>query len=298
MTAESGKADRLTAVARMYYERNMTQNEIAREINVSRPMVSKLLAQAREVGIVTIIIDDSADECPRLAKRIQHSMDLKKVVVVPESEDDAEETENRLAVSAFEQIKSMSEHGGRLGLGWGKFIRRICRLDTAPIFTGINKVAPLMGGFNSPLAFEHCNGLAFDLAEMIGAEAEPVYIPAVLTGGEEKAAAMRLPAYSEAQSRWDDLDAAVLEIFPPEDSGGPVGSVLGYGFDFEGGLSQREDSCFGAGIEQIKKAGNRLAVASAETIPEVILSALKTGLFTHAVITDRSAESILMALDR
>ena len=39
-------------VARLYYEKDRTQNEIAEIYGISRPMVSKLLKEAKEEGIV------------------------------------------------------------------------------------------------------------------------------------------------------------------------------------------------------------------------------------------------------
>lgn len=43
-------------VARLYYEKDRTQNEIAEIYGISRPMVSKLLKEAKEEGIVKITI--------------------------------------------------------------------------------------------------------------------------------------------------------------------------------------------------------------------------------------------------
>ena len=43
-------------VARLYYEKDRTQNEIAEIYRISRPMVSKLLKEAKEEGIVKITI--------------------------------------------------------------------------------------------------------------------------------------------------------------------------------------------------------------------------------------------------
>ena len=37
----------LINVAKMYYEENLTQNEIAQRLGVSRPLVSKMLTKAR-----------------------------------------------------------------------------------------------------------------------------------------------------------------------------------------------------------------------------------------------------------
>ena len=44
-------------IADLYYNSNLTQSEIAHRYNISRPKVSRLLADARENGIVKIFID-------------------------------------------------------------------------------------------------------------------------------------------------------------------------------------------------------------------------------------------------
>lgn len=46
------KTELLVKVARMYYEDSMSQEEIASEIACSRPYVSRLLTDAKEMGIV------------------------------------------------------------------------------------------------------------------------------------------------------------------------------------------------------------------------------------------------------
>lgn len=51
------KIERMVNVARLYYEQNKTQNEIAKELGISRPLVSILLTEARTCGIVTISIN-------------------------------------------------------------------------------------------------------------------------------------------------------------------------------------------------------------------------------------------------
>ena len=48
--------DLLAEVARLYYEKNMTQSEISRHIHTSRSTVSRLLQDARDRSVVEIII--------------------------------------------------------------------------------------------------------------------------------------------------------------------------------------------------------------------------------------------------
>ena len=64
------KIERMVNVARLYYEQNMTQNEIAKELGISRPLVSILLTEARACGIVTITINRVEDLCAPTAERL------------------------------------------------------------------------------------------------------------------------------------------------------------------------------------------------------------------------------------
>ena len=52
------KQRRLAHVARRYYLEDQKQSDMARELGISRPMVSRLLAEARELGVVEIRIHD------------------------------------------------------------------------------------------------------------------------------------------------------------------------------------------------------------------------------------------------
>ena len=69
ITAEK-KIERMVNVARLYYEQNMTQNEIAKELGISRPLVSILLTEARACGIVTITINQVEDLCALAGDRL------------------------------------------------------------------------------------------------------------------------------------------------------------------------------------------------------------------------------------
>ena len=57
------KIERMVNVARLYYEENMTKNEIAKKLGISRPLVSILLTEARACGVVTITINQAEGLC-------------------------------------------------------------------------------------------------------------------------------------------------------------------------------------------------------------------------------------------
>ncbi|MGL5777027.1 sigma factor-like helix-turn-helix DNA-binding protein, partial [Cetobacterium sp.] len=58
MSTENEKIQRLISIAKLYYLENMTQSEIAKIVGVSRPLISKFLTEARELGLVKIEIND------------------------------------------------------------------------------------------------------------------------------------------------------------------------------------------------------------------------------------------------
>lgn len=47
----------LVQASRLYYEQNMTQAEIGRRLNTSRSTVSRLLQEARDTGVVRVVIN-------------------------------------------------------------------------------------------------------------------------------------------------------------------------------------------------------------------------------------------------
>ncbi|MEG1774677.1 MAG: sigma factor-like helix-turn-helix DNA-binding protein, partial [Oscillospiraceae bacterium] len=58
MNISRDKLQKLTDIARLYYEQDKTQSEIAALYHVSRPLVSRMLREAKECGIVDIRIND------------------------------------------------------------------------------------------------------------------------------------------------------------------------------------------------------------------------------------------------
>ncbi|MDG3043842.1 helix-turn-helix domain-containing protein [Bacillus sp. B6(2022)] len=71
----------LIKVAHMYYEEGATQSKIAEAVGVSRSLISKYLAKAREAGIVEIIIHDEVNQqYGSLERKIERKYGLREVV--------------------------------------------------------------------------------------------------------------------------------------------------------------------------------------------------------------------------
>ncbi len=69
----------IVKIAQLYYEQDMTQAQIARELGIYRTTISRLLKRGRDQGIVTIAINYDYNENLWLKQ-----FGLKDVVVVQE----------------------------------------------------------------------------------------------------------------------------------------------------------------------------------------------------------------------
>ena len=71
MKQSQEKYKRMAYVARRYYLEDQKQSDIARELGISRPMVSRILTQARELGVVEITIHDGESRTNSLLERLR-----------------------------------------------------------------------------------------------------------------------------------------------------------------------------------------------------------------------------------
>lgn len=69
--------------AKLYYLSDKSQSEVAKELGVSRPTVSKLLATAREKGFVRITIADPRESGSTVGAQLMEAFGLSAVQVAP-----------------------------------------------------------------------------------------------------------------------------------------------------------------------------------------------------------------------
>ena len=78
--------DRLRLIARLYYLDGLGQNEVAKFAKVSQAKVSRLLALARERGIVRITVADYEPRRRELEERLRARFGLASAVVIKSSD--------------------------------------------------------------------------------------------------------------------------------------------------------------------------------------------------------------------
>lgn len=122
---EYSKTGLLVKTAKLYFDLGMSQAEIAQELDISRSYVSRLLTEAKEQGIVTIVVRDPEESESALEKTIRHHYGLRKVIV---SEAGLEGNGvYEVAKSAAKWLNSTVKNGDVIGFGWGRTMYLLSR---------------------------------------------------------------------------------------------------------------------------------------------------------------------------
>ena len=163
----------LVTAAIMYYQAHRSQEQIARHLGVSRPTVSRLLARARQLGIVRIeIVPPTAD--PGLAKDLEDRLRLRGVHLAAGLADPADPAPV-LAGRLNEALAGIGlQAGDVVVVGWGRAIYSLGRSQLAPQPGVI--VVPALGGSQEDRPWFQPNELARRWAATL--EGTPRYLHA------------------------------------------------------------------------------------------------------------------------
>ncbi len=298
MEISQEKQKRLAQVARRYYLDNRKQSEIASELGVSRPLISRMLAEARDLGIVEITVHEPGSEESRLLERLCRRTSVRGGLLTRDGTDDYQS--NRIlaegAVSLLEQLKTRC-----LGVGWGHFIGQLVSwLEENPLpESQITDVCPLVGNAGVPIRHYQSNENVRLLAQHLGAEPHFLYLPALPESLEEKEILCSTEVYRQICRQWERMDTALVNIgnFPstPDFASvaryGPLlhqqracGRMLVYYFNEEGTVLQSEqDFAIQIPVDLLRRCPSIVGVCSANTSVRALRGALRTGCFTHIV---------------
>lgn len=176
----------MVRVAYLYYEAGLTQSEVAKRIGLSRPLISKLLQQARETGIVEISIKDDTIVTTQVEELLVNAFGLTEAIVIPVQESwDDEEVKRQMAKTAGILLKKRITRSQTVGVSWGTTLYHF--IQEFPFVQAKHlRVLPLIGGMGRNYGELHSNQLAKQLADKLNATCEHLYAPAILSSGNLK----------------------------------------------------------------------------------------------------------------
>lgn len=178
----SSRNDLLVKVAVLYYEEEVTQTEIAKKLNLSRPTVASLLQEARETGIVKISVQHTNSMIIQEQEKLKKKYQLKTVLIASGSQDSPKAEVGALCADFVEENLPTVKN---LGIGWGSTIYEYVNHASYHDFKDLT-ITPLIGGIGFSNIKIHSNHLAFALAQKYQCDVHYFYAPAIAESIEEK----------------------------------------------------------------------------------------------------------------
>ena len=302
------KQKKLAYVARRYYLEDQRQSDIARELGVSRPMVSRMLSEARELGVVEIVIHEPGTQAARLLEQLERSHAIRGGILVEEGADD-DATNQLLSQGAVDLLRQIGTRC--LGVGWGYLIGQLVTwLEENPQpESTVTDICPLVGNASIPARNYQSNENVRLMAQQLGAAPHFLYLPALPDSLEEKRLLCSSEIYRQIHQQWQQIDTALVNIgdYPSSPDFASLvrygsllqqqhacGRMLIYYFNETGTIIQSEqDFAIQVPLETLMQCPNIIGVCSANTSAKALRGALRTGAFTHIVARAALVQTLL-----
>ncbi|HBY96992.1 MAG TPA: hypothetical protein DEP84_24105 [Chloroflexi bacterium] len=307
----------LAQVASWYYEENLSQEAIAQRIGRTRSMVSRLLQEAREQGLVEIRVHYPLKTDSELESRLRKTFGLSEVWVLAKPPAEHAVLLRRLGELGARCVQRYFHDGVRIGIGWGTAIHEVVRaMPALPLRDAL--VVQIIGavGHVDPLV----NGpeLAHWLSEKLNATYRFLHAPLIVENDEVAKALLQERAIAETLDLARQVDVALVGIgtvVPFLSSQhrvgylseadltmltrvGAVGDILSRQLDSNGtvldiSLNYR---VIGLDLETLRSIPTVIAVAGNVIKAPAVLAALRGG-YVDVLITDANTASVVLTLN-
>lgn len=196
-------------VARMYYEQDMSQDQIARVLLTSRSNVSRILSEAKKKGIVEFKVVEHSKRDTDLEQQLVARFGLRTAYVakVPEGIDEYQAV-GQIAAQVF--LNHMKPNA-KIALSWGRSLEAMVEEiaeNNRPDLT----IIPLIGGMMEVPAAINGENLVRVLASRIKADFKILHSPTIVQSSAVKSAFMSEPSIKGVIELAKNADIAFVGI--------------------------------------------------------------------------------------
>lgn len=311
---ESSQHDLLAQVASMYYEQDMTQNEIGAQLGLSRVKVYRLLKQARAEQVVQITINWPIERDLELEKQLVQTFGLKETLVLKTLSPHRPPALQPLGQLAAHYLERVLTDGSTMAVCLGRSTFETINA-ISPDFQAKVRVAQAMGSMPFSMQDVDSATLARHLAQKL--DSEVLYLSSPLMA-DSVAAAEVLRSQREINrvlmaARAADVALLGIGSLDPAHSGfvkagfispeelaelvttGAVGDVAGQIYTLDGQLHPCEynQRVIGISLAELRQIPITLAVAMGQAKAPAILGGLRTGAINVLCTDDNAAREVI-----
>jgi DNA-binding transcriptional regulator LsrR (DeoR family) len=303
-----------TRAAWLYFVAGLTQAQIGKKLGLNRTRVNRLLAHARDQGLVQINITGRLASCVELEEKLKQRYGLEDATVVPTPPSD-DLIPPVIATAAAAALSARLKDGISVGVGWGRTLR--LSIQSVPR-RQLNRlsVVSLLGGLTRGSAMNP-HETASHLADLVGAQCYYIAAPALTDTERTRDLIIAQPMLHEIFERGEKVDLAFLsvgELTPGctmtrvglvsrgevDDllAAGAVGDICAHWIDRDGRLVDHSlnSRVVALSPEKLKNIPCVIIASGGRTKAEGLRGVLKGGM-CDVIITDERTASSILAMD-
>ena len=309
----SRERDLLVKAARMYFIDGLSQQDVAAALGTTRSNVSRILAAAREQGIVEIRINEP------IRRAYELEDELTAVYPSLEARVLANQPHGDLVVEAGQLaahwLLDRLEPKQRVAVSWGGTLQAMVRAVPPTALPDV-EVVQLVGGLSSLTLHVSGQELVRELADRLGCRYRYLHAPALFESAPALLALRKEPAISTAldAARTADIacvgigatgvgsSAEILEALALSrqerkafDAAAPVGDICARYFDADGREieSPVHDRVLAVSVDDLRAIPTVLAVAVGAVKGPAIRAALRGQLIDVLVCDEAAAHAVM-----
>lgn len=305
----------LSKVSSMYYEQKYNQQEIANRLHLSRPKVSRLLKQAREIGIVQISVLSPNNSFVELENALEDTYHLKEALIVDSEEEISDKIiKKQIGSAAADYLHRTISEGETIGVTWGTTLQAM--VDAMPSKQVDNThVVQALGGVGPPEAKAHATDISRRLSQLLKSKLTLLPAPGIVDSKEAKQVLLADRKVKGALDLFSTIDTLYVGIgalktnpvldrdheeLPPKlyekiTHSNAVGDIALRFFDKNGKEidSPLKDLVIGISIEELKKIKTVVGIAGGSQKVDVIHGALKNNLIDVLITDQQTAQKLV-----
>ncbi|WP_347552291.1 sugar-binding transcriptional regulator [Pseudalkalibacillus hwajinpoensis] len=309
---DKDKLAKVVEAARLYYQLDYSQQEIAKKLSVSRPTVSRLLKQAKAEGVVEITIHDPSQDVDLLAAELAKAYSLldAKVAIVPQF-DDAIVKKHIGKVAAAYMNATIQDHD-LIGVSWGTTLNEIGKNLRHKLLKNVS-VVQLNGG----ISYSETNTYAYEVIQMLSrafhATSHFLPVPAIVDHLLVKQTMEKDRHIRKVLDMGMNANIALFSVgIPTNDSvivqadyvskkeletihSKSVGEICSRFFDEKGKLIHKElnDRTIGIDLEELSRKEKSILAAGGPNKVDAVYGALQGG-YANILVTDHYTARALL----
>lgn len=291
----------LARAAHQYYVLGLTQNDVAKRLGVTRFKAHRMIATARERGMVRIEIDVASSSRLELERLIVERYGLSQVMVTPSDSTDTFSLSQVIGHYAASMIAPLVSDDMTVALSWGHTLRSLATSIEPASYNNLH-IVPLIGSLSQKSSIDRYEATTM-FAQKLGGECYYLPSPIICDNTEAQKAIASQPMLQRVMMQGRKADLSIVSVggenmsslretgvltdeeFASVKAAGCVGNFLGHFID---------DKC----VPIDHEINSRIVGVSPQESKEIPSSILVSGgphktTAIHAVIANKFATGLV-----